>query len=96
MEAENGIFLLPQAPKASRRGRGWGLSSLQAVRLRLARVLSDIDSGPVDAAELARARVLIYGLSIAAQILKDEAGGGLESRIDELYRIVIAKEGGKQ
>lgn len=61
------------------------MSTTDAVRRRLARVLQSLSEGrEMSSSELTRARTLIYGFATIAGILKDSELIDLERRITDL------------
>ena len=63
--------------------RGWSLSTLEAVRRRLAQIATDISRGAIADQ---KARTLTYILNSVAMILRAEAELRIEERILELER----------
>jgi len=75
--------------------RGWSLSTLPAVRRRLAQIVTDLSRGGrfKSALGLSRARCLIYGLDSIAGILKAEAETRIEEKFGEIEEKILAMKG---
>ena len=91
MGADSGQAVAGVGNTPVRRGRGWGLSSLPACRRRLARLLSDIDSGYEQ--DLPKARTLIYGLAQIIACHRIEAELSIIERIEHLETIAASRRG---